>query len=408
MPLYGKTLAEILAESLTELSTNTNLTRLGPGGKARAILEAVSKRLEEAYTTFDLNLARAFLSTAPGQYLKLIGDLLGLPSEPSVAASASADLQNVKFYVDTGTFSTINSGGDISLSRGTIISSEPNDAGVLYRLTSDTTLLAGQSSGWVSVEATSPGSNYNIGSGVLRYHSFSGYTDYLNSSLKVTNIYPIANGKNFESDTNYRYRLSKRVLEAEAANETAIRLAALSAPGVADVILVPRYRGIGTFGIIIKSVGPVVNSSLIDVVTAKVLSVQGYGSIAYIKGPKEIGFACKINIYYDKQMTTTDLSLLEANMIESVTTNVNSLDIGDSLYVGKLTASLYPFSTNILNIGEAGKPLAESYIYRSTRLEDNRIRQQLLGDYITASDERVIVEPSISNAITFASYFSRR
>src|SRR5574343_76393 len=155
MPLYGKTLAEILAESLTELSTNTNLTRLGPGGKARTILEAVSKRLEEAYTTFDLNLARAFLSTAPGQYLKLIGDLLGLPSEPSVAASASADLQNVKFYVDTGTFSTINSGGDISLSRGTIISSEPNDAGVLYRLTSDTTLLAGQSSGWVSVEATS-------------------------------------------------------------------------------------------------------------------------------------------------------------------------------------------------------------------------------------------------------------
>jgi len=54
-----------------------------------------------------------------------------------------------------------------------------------------------------------------------------------------------------------------------------------------------------------------------------------------------------------------------------------------------------------IDFGVPGKPLEEIYIYRDSRLEDNRLRQKLLGDYAAEEDERVIIETTVSNPIVF-------
>jgi uncharacterized phage protein gp47/JayE len=327
--------------------------------------------------------------------------MLGVQRITPTTSRADSDSQIIRFYVSSGTFGDINNGNDIGpISQGTILSTEPYSTGIKYRTLEQYILPKDQSVFWIAAEAMAPGESYRVGSGSLIYHSFTNYTDNVNESLLVSNVHPIANGLNVESDENYRFRIINRVLEAEAANMTAIRLACLTTPGVADVIMLPKYRGIGTLGIILRSTIPIVTQSLINEVTAATYNVQAVGDILYIKGPKEIGLSMKTTIYYSQRIQEDELSDIEEAIKQSITEYVNSLDIGESFYVNRMVSELFAIDSRIMNIGTYGQPFEEIYAYIPSRLEDNKVRQTLLGDYTASSDERVIIEPSITSPIT--------
>lgn len=408
MPLFARSTAELTTNAIEELSSNTNFTRFSPGAKARAMLDAVNRNIEGGYNDFDLNIARAFVSSASGRFLELVGGLLGVTREISVAATASSDLQVVKFYVASGTFGDINSSNDIPLTPGSVISTGPASTGILYRISSPATAFAGDSIAWVSVEAVGTGEEYNLGSSNLVYHDITGYTDVANGTLLVTNVHAIDNGKNLESDENYRFRIVNAKLEAEAANETAVRLAALTAPGVADVDIIRHYRGIGTFGVIIKGLTPTVPQSIIDDVVLRVRKVQGLGSVAFVRKAKETGLVFDITVHYKQRQTNDELDLLEQFIEDTITEEVNSLDTGEPFSVARLASALFGVSDNIENLGEPGQPFDNIYIYKTSRLDDNRVRAKLLGDYSPDFDERVIIEPSVTNPFTFARKFRER
>lgn len=408
MALVTKTEQEILTQCLEDLSLNTNLSRLSAGGKARAILSTTSKRFGEAYQIFDINLAKAYLSTATGKFLDLFGDLFALPRLQSETAKVNATLKCAKFYVETGTFGDINNNNDISITMGEIISTRYNNSGILYKLSESVNLLASANSQFVSIEAVNPGISSNVGNNALTFHTFVDYADQLNKTLKVTNVFAVVNGQNLEDDENYRYRLSQRVLEAEAANETAIRLAVLSTPGVADVTLIKYYRGIGTYGVIIKSTLPVVSDTLIDEATLKINVVQGLGNLAFPRKPKETGVSFKLIVYHNVVLTDDEIELIDSQMIDQITNYVNNLDLGNTLYLNRMIAELYTISATITAIGELDRPIEEAYIYKWSSLEDNKIRQKLIADYAAAIDERIIIEPSVANPIVIVHNFTKR
>ena len=308
-----------------------------------------------------------------------------------------------------GTFGDINSSNSIPLIRGQVVSTQPYGQGITYRLLSPLTLDASDNYAWASVEATDTGSDYNVGAEALIHHDFTDYEDYLNKTLLVTNIHAIGSGKDFESDNNYRYRLTQKVVDAEAANETALRLAALSVPGVADVIIKKHYRGIGTYGIIVKSITPTISDRLIDEVAERVIKKEGYGSARFVRGQKQVGFALKTRVWYKKQLDDDTLDDIEGAMEDIVRGHVNNLDLGETLYTDRLVAELYGVSVEIEGFGTRTKQLDEAWIYKPTELEDNRIQQRLIGNYETANDEeRVIIEPTLSTPITFERRFGTR
>jgi len=408
LAFLARTYNEILEDALLILQENTNITRLSPGSKARTILDALSQVVGEVYQEFDLNLSRAFISGASGQFLDLMGIILGEPRLLSQVPSVDDQTQNVKFYVETGTFGDINDNSDINIPRGTVFSSNSDGSGSTYKLSSSVTLPKNSSYYFVSVEGTSPGSDFNVGSQVLEHHDFVDYSDYSNKTLLVTNIYPIANGGDIESDTNYRYRLSKKVTEAEAANETAIRLAALTTPGVADVIIKPRYRGIGTCGIIVKSITPVASDNLIDNVEINVLKVQGLGSVTFVQKQKEIGFAMKTRVWYKKRLTPDELDEIEMAMTDAIFTYVNNLDLGEPIYIDRMMSALFATSDNIATFGGTTKLVDEAWVYLPTKLEDNRVSNKLIGDYTPEEEERIIIEPTISSPVIFERRYGTR
>jgi uncharacterized phage protein gp47/JayE len=409
MAFLTKTEFQIAEDIFLLLQQNTNITRFSPGAKARAITDIVKQVLGEAYAEIDLALAKAFISAASGQFLDLMGILLAEPRYAWSSSSVDESMQTLKFYVDSGTFGGINAGNNIDLPRNSIISTKPAGAGIAYRLLSALTLSASSDYGWASAEASNPGADYNVGANELIYHDFTSYTDYLNETLKVTNIHPITNGKDFESDNNYRYRLTLKVLDAEAANETALRLAALSVPGVADVVMKKNYRGIGTYGIIVKSTMPTASTILIDNVTQRVLRKGGLGSIAFVTAQKEVGYALKTRVWYRKRLTTDQLDDIEMTMENTVRDYVNGLDLYEPLLVDRMMGSLYEISTAIDGFGTRANAIDESWIYKPSQLEDNRRPQRLIGDYTPVTDdERVIIEPTLSSPIIFERKYGNR
>jgi uncharacterized phage protein gp47/JayE len=408
MALFAKNLQDLMTESISELSQNTNITRLTAGGIARSLLESVNRRIADSYEIFDVGLARAYVSSAPGQFLDLIGLLFGLTRSSSAAANVDEESEIIKFYVDSGTFGDINTNNNINIPQGTLISTEVNNGGISYRTTEDAVLLSTNSEAFVAAEATIPGIDSNIGTNSLIYHNFTSYTDVDNNTLLITNLHPVANGKNFENDENFRYRIVNRVFEAEAANLTAIRLAALTTPGVADVILFPRYKGIGTLGVIIKSILPTVSQNLINSVQTNILLVQALGDIVYVRGPKETGVELSTTIYYSESISENELTTMEETITRSITNYVNNLEIGETFYVNRMVSEIFSIDKRIVNVGTYQKPLEEIYIYKESRLEDNRVRQSLLGDYFPATDERVIMESTIETPITLNRGYIRR
>jgi uncharacterized phage protein gp47/JayE len=395
MALFERSINDIVNEAILDVSAGTNLNKFSPGSKTRALLQTNARHLNYAYKVFDINLAKSFLSGATGQYIDYIGELLGVRRLGTETAKASAEAKILKFFVDTGNFGNINGGNPITLPQGTLISSEKNTSGVVYRMISGVVLGASSTEGWVNVEAVSPGADSNVSDNTLRYHSFSNYTDILNESLKVTNVAGIFTGSNTESDTNYKFRISRSVLAGEAGNDTSIILSSLSVPGVANVTLQKRAYGIGTYALYVKSVTPTVSANLLEAVEAAALEVSSEGIKGFIMKPIETGLSVEVSILYDKGISLSEKDAIDRQVINNVKDYVNNGEIGDSLSLSALQDKIVFSSPSIKSIGTSDKRLTV-FVHKETKLKDNKIKQELLSDYAARANERVIIEPSVS------------
>lgn len=370
----------------------TSLSRSSPGSKARALAQAVSKKMGGMYQTFDANFAKSFLSGATGKYLDYLGSMMGVPRLGETSASISRSQRVIKFHVETGTFGSINSGSSILITAGTLIGTDTAGTGITYRVPYAVYLPSDQSEYYVSAEATIPGSASNVGAGRLIYHNFLNYTDVLNDTLKVTNEVDITAGSEIETDINYRYRISKQTLAGETANRTAVRLAALKVPGVADVREIPYFHGIGTFDLLIKSISPSVPDGLVDAVFEAVSKVTAWGNIPYVRGPEEIGMSFKFELTLKKRVTSDEQTSMKKAIINNLRLYVNNLDIGESFIVNEAVQRVMETSDNIKTLGTAGKPFKKMYVHIPSQLQDNKIRKTLKGDFDPEPDEKLLIE----------------
>lgn len=392
MPLFSQTESNIFADILLEVLNDTNITRTSPGSKMRALVEAVSKKMGRMWQQFDLNMVQAFLDGAEGQFLNFMGDMMGVERLGESSASISSNDQNVRFYVDSGTFGDINGGSSISIPSGTIISTESDSEGVRYKVSFNTVLSATDSETYISVQSLRTGTNVNVGTGELIYHNFINYTDAANNTLKVLNEVEVIAGQDVEVDTNYRYRIANQVLAAEAANPIAIRLAILTVPGVADIVQLPFNRGVGTYDVLVKSTTPSISDSLISTIQNAVNGVAAQGVDVSVKGPRELGIAMVGTLYLRNKITTQEETTLLDNVVSNVTDYINNLDIGEEFIVNEVVERVLATSATIKTMGIPTKPLDNLYLYTPSRLEDNKIRSTIIQDLAPEIDERIIVE----------------
>jgi uncharacterized phage protein gp47/JayE len=183
-------------------------------------------------------------------------------------------------------------------------------------------------------------------------------------------------------------------------NETAVRLAALSVPGVADVSMVPFVRGLGTFAVYIKSLEARVSDELVDAVQQTIDTVQSFGNRGYALKPKEIGIEMILSLTYRESITSRDRAAINRDVVGTMYDYINNLDIGEDFIINEVVQRVMQVDDRIKNVGVAKKPIDDLKMWKTSRTSDNRVRYTLQDDYTTAFDEKVLVEYSLTTPVT--------
>ena len=396
--IFGKNLNQLMVETIDDLSSSANINNFSPGSMTRAILTTINRQTERMYTTFDINFARAFLSGARGKYLDYLGDMVGVQRLGSQTTSVAASNKNFRFFVDTGTFGDINNSQPISIPPNTQIKTHAT-ATTSYITTSSNILPVNASEAFISVISTSAGSRGHINKGIMKYHDFRGYADATNNTLKVINNEGALTARDLESDINYKFRIANALLSAEKANSTALRLTALSVPGVANVIVTPRMFGIGTTDIIIQAVLPTVSTELVNTVKSAISDVEAYGTLVNVRGPKEYGIGLTMELTTRTKLDSNEQDQLSRTVDQAVLNYINRLNIAEPFQRNTVIQTVLTVSDKIKNVGTLTLPFRELSLFIPTALDDNKRREDLLDDFTPPIDGRVIVEPSLVDPI---------
>ena len=101
MPLITRSQTELLEESRRNLRSTTTITNTAPGGTAGALLEIASTEHASIHRQLESLQRDLFLSTASGDALDRIGDLLGTTRGQSTRAFD--DSRNVRLRIDPTT-----------------------------------------------------------------------------------------------------------------------------------------------------------------------------------------------------------------------------------------------------------------------------------------------------------------
>ena len=397
MALIGRSTNDIINEAIRELRNNTAITRFTPGAKARSLLRAMAKMVGGMHRIFEFDQALSFVSGASGIYLDFIGELLGVERLAASQARVDAQENNVRFYTLEDSFGAINGGLSIKVPANTVI--QTNGGRSQYRTVREEARPSGSSSSFVSVEAVQEGPIANVGQNALRVHAFTAYADSANDTLLVTNDSPIDAGHAVESDDLYRFRIMNTARGSENANSMAVRLAALSIPSVSDVFILEYRRGIGTSNILLKSVTGKVTQEMIEQVQAAVEAVKAHSSHFIVEAPEEIGVQLEMSLSYRSGTRDSDKSEIERDIERAVRAHVMGLDIGESLIINELIQIVMETDDRIRDMGTPGKPFDDIFVFRPGLNSADRIRSRLLQNYLTESDQKLILEESVAKPV---------
>lgn len=408
MAIFAQDTDSITKKIISELSRNSAFSAFQPGQKLRAIIDAFSAELGEAYQNFDFNVAASLISGANGFFLDSIAALYGIKRKTAETVTVSEASQTVKFYVSGGrTFGEINNGQDILVPAGTIIRTAVSAARpTRYFVRTNYTLPASSTSYFISVESQQSGESAVAGENSLINHDFVNYIDSANKSLLVTNSKPITYVQKDESDNDLKVRIINALTTNEAANQTALRIAALSVPGVSDVTIKEHVYGAGSAELVILSQSARVPAVLIELVQNKVNEIKSIGSVIVVKGPKEIGIELGAQLTFEPGIGENIKTATRTRVMQNLKFFLDSTPLGASVSQQQLLNTILNTDSRITKVGNAKNVFDYIYLYKPSLLdnESNRRKFPIQKDELirVGSNEKLLTEFTISNPISIS------
>lgn len=381
--LQVKTVPELNRQSFgfLEQATDGKITMLSPGSTARALIETVNQNIGQYYNALSLHHTMAYVTTATGVYLDLIAELFGISRRTAEAAFVSSEDSAVRFYVTSGTlYDKLPKAGDLNrglIPSGTTVRS--SDATIVYTVDRDVTFPRTATEVFVPVRASVTGVAANVGAHVLRSHSLPV------SAVYVTNPTSITSGRDTESDDELRSRIHDTVRSQEGANEAAIRLAVLSAPGVADVQIIPFIMGAGSFDAMIIPVGNRVSKETFQVAKQNLSSAVAFGIYWRLREPKYVRFSMVLSLTFKSGRLAGEANAIRARVEQTVLNFMGDIRMGDELVLTQLGAAILQTDDRI-----------QDYDIQALCING---RPQLLHNYRLERDELFIPDENLSDPV---------
>lgn len=361
-----RTFEELQLDSFDYLLNNTDITQLSPGGVARSLVDITNQHIAEFYDVLDTDVSMAFLSTSNGFFLDLIGKLFGLSRIQKEQNTVLKDDRNIKFYSLSAGMALSKFITNNTIPQGTTITN--SDSSITYTVTEDHTFSNTATEVFVSAVSTEIGPSANVGANVLTSHNLG------NSSIGVTNIAPIFLGTEIETDEEFRNRISATATAAETSNETAVRLTALSVPGVADIQINPYLRGSGTFDVFVIPQGNRVPVQTLENIKARISQVAAFGISFNIREFDYIPFRLEATARFVRSTLDGEKEFLLNQAEKSILTYLGNIRPGGEFIVNQVRASIIDTDPKIVDSDVIFICLnKKAQIIRNFRIEDDEL-----------------------------------
>jgi uncharacterized phage protein gp47/JayE len=342
----------IVEDGRTRLEQNSPVNNFNPQGISKAFLYILGVEMERYYDSLEYIYKAIDPTKATGTDLDKIGYLVGESRTNSITPS-DYSTTNFYFYIDPRINMKISSiikrnytyeERSTLVSKGFLVNDnngEPQtiiipkdtviqnfDGSVSYTTINSVNLEDADS--YVGVIATNTGPTFNIQTNTLVSHTLQQIPELrkISQFIKCSNRFPIQNGRYSLNDEEFRYKIST-ARSAIRANELSIRRAALSIPGIRDILFEKNKYGNGTVSIIVDGISPLTSQGLIDAVKEKIQQDLSYGDIVFVDRPSYIGIELDIGII-TKIGVTDDLSVRQ-QVRSSIIQYINDLPIGGEI-----------------------------------------------------------------------------
>jgi len=382
---------------LKTIQQNTPMNVTMVGGKLRTVVDVITDNMARMYNQFDTISLNSFVYGASGEYLDYIGSLFGLTRKKEFNASTYNDATNVKFYVPYGTFGDINNSLPITIPYGTRLWAQIGDSIVEYTTTSGYSLDPSDSEQYISVSCRTSGSAGNISANALRYYDNIEYAKKSSNLLLLTNIYPIANGVDSESDEDFRYRIVNFHTSSKTSNMSAIESAAYSFPNVAEVKLIKKGVSASTSLLLIKSVTPTISGAELYDIQAAVDAVSPAGYKIKVIAPEYLYMEFKFKISFASTTSLDAKNALKSQIAINTGYYINNLDVGQSFDYNEFLSYLVNTTPNIAGYISSG---IISQINIIKPIFDTTTKFSVLGNYEILPTQKLLLSTS-STAIVF-------
>lgn len=352
----------VMQDGRLRIENNSPVNNFNAQGTAKAFLDVLAVEMERIYDDLEYVYRAIDPTRAVGIDLDKIGYLVGENRNSSVFA-ADYSTTNFYFYIDPkintsitnlikrnytpeeqnilvqNEFLELDSNSEPSILKipiGTIIK---NFDGTITYTTINEASIGPSMEAYVGVVATGSGPSNNVQTNVLVSHVIHQIPELrkISQFIKCSNRFPIQNGKYSQTDEEFRYKIATSK-SAIITNELSIRRAALSVPGIRDILFEKNKYGNGTISLIIDGVSPIISQGLIDTVKERVQQELSYGDALFIDRPEYLGV--EINIGLVIEQGNVNETLIRQQARSAIIQYINDLEIGAEIVWNQILATV--------------------------------------------------------------------
>lgn len=333
MLLPEKSFAELHERASRYLAANTKLIGLVNGGIATTVVDSVLIEIAKLYNSVNAMTKQAFLSTAEGYYLDLLGrGLFGISRTPNLPGIVDKEDRILKFYVNSSTLKPYLPGGIVP--EGVIIRNA--DSTIRYLTTENIPVLDTDTEVYVSAVSIGSGTSVNAKKNTLTAHN-------LDSNILCTNVEDIITAKNVESDKEYRARLIEWSVSARSGNIISLRAALLTITGISDAIFVSNTFGPGTYSVTLIPT----SNRLTGIAKAEAIAVlkdaTSFGTSFVIYEPNYIPIKIAIKLTFKPSVNNITITNIKSAIQSQIRNLIANVPLGGKLSMMEIKRILFDY-----------------------------------------------------------------
>lgn len=337
MPLPNPTIDELTNRIYLRICNETGLNVPISASNMGRIAKIIAIEIKNIWDSVNQEFAQSDLTTATGASLDSIGSLFNVIRQQNQPATSLGGSRSVRFS---------NVGSSSILLNAGIRVWKDSSPQIAYLTTEGSTVAPGSYVN-VHVVAANPGDVYNVTIGELTRHN------YPSTSILVTNILPITNGANEESDASYRERILQGIRSIKSPTINSLVALARQVPGVQDVIAFNKKRGPGSFDLVVI---PYTQNTVAQVVSEVNSLISDYvlaGQDAYVTGPNYRFLDLNINLRFSPTVGTRQEQIRDT-LRQQIQSYIDSLSLELGGNVGSLwVPKIKSFATSDVDVLDA-------------------------------------------------------